>query len=320
LKHLFIINPVAKRIKGKTEQFYDMLSAFFKEHPDIRYDVFESKWSRHSLPFMRRYISNATEPVRIHSIGGTGTLFEVINSVYGIDNVEVAAYPYGKANAFHSYFGPQNMKHLLSLSSQVFHKTIPMDIVRCGNHYGISSGLVGIEAYSEVLGEKWIDNGMPVDISYLLAGAAQILGKNSSQKYSVDIDDLKIDGEFSTFMVANAPTYGVNMNPAIDAHPDDGVMDIYILKKASKIRTLFSMTAYTSGNYRKIPDLISHYTAKKVRITSEKTMCASMDGQAFYGTSVEYEIKPKALNFVCPDEIDIKKLPRLYGRPGEGLR
>jgi len=320
MKHLFVINPVAKRINGKTKQFYEMLTAFFKEHPDIHYDVFESKWSRHSLTFMRRYIKTTTEPVRIHSIGGTGTLFEVINSVYGIDNVEVAAHPYGMANAFHSYFGEHNIKHLLSLNSQVFHKTIPMDIIRCGNHYGISSGLVGIEAHSEVMGEKWIDIGMPVDISYILAGVIQILGKNSSQYYCIDIDDVRIEGEFSSLLIANVPTYGVNMNPAIDAHPDDGVMDVYLFKKASKIRTLFSMNAYAYGNYRKLPKVVSHYAAKKVSITSDKTMCSSMDGQAFYGTSKEYEINPKAINFVCPDEIDITKLPRLFGRPEEGYR
>jgi hypothetical protein len=46
----------------------------------------------------------------------------------------------------------------------------------------------------------------------------------------------------------------------------------------------------------------------------------SLDGERFYGTSTEYEIKPKAIKFVCLGGIDLAKLPRLYKRPQEGLR
>ena len=320
MKHLFIINPVAKRIKGNTKQIRDKLSAFFREYPNIHYHIYESRWCRDSVTYIQKYISGNDETVRVHAIGGTGTLFEVINSVIGLANVEVASHPYGIGNSFLKYFGAKNEKLFFSLKSQVFDKALPMDIVRCGNNYGICYGMAGIEAYANALGDDWIEQGMPVDKSYLFAGMFQIINGKTSQSYYIDIDGNRIEGDFASVMIANAPCYGLNMYPAVDAHPDDGILDVYLFKKAPKAKLLISIPIYTYGNYRKLPNLLSHYTAKKIKLSSDEVMCMSIDGEHFYGNSIEYEIMPKAIRFVCPCEIDIKKLPRIYGKPKEGLR
>jgi signal transduction histidine kinase/diacylglycerol kinase family enzyme/FixJ family two-component response regulator len=321
IRHLFIINPVAKRIKGKIKLVKDKISAFFAKHPEIKYDIYVSEWCRDAVMFIQGYTAGITdETVRVHSIGGTGTLFEIINSVAGLPNVEIAVHPYGKANAFLRYFGNKNMKLFHSLESQVFDKAVPMDIVRCGNNYGICYGMTGIEAYANVLGDKWIEKGMPIDLSYMLAGMLLMLRGKVSQNYFIEIDGDKIEGDFISVMVANAPCYGKNMYPAIDAHPDDGMLDVYVFKSASKIRLLRCVPSHTHGNYRKLPDLVSHYRAKKIKLSSDEVMCMSIDCEHFYGTSIEYEIMPKAVRFVCPAKIDPMKLPRIYNRPQEGLR
>ncbi|MDR1868762.1 MAG: hypothetical protein LBQ82_02120 [Treponema sp.] len=321
MRHLFIINPVSKRIKGKTKPVKDEITAFFSQHPEIKYDIYVSEWCRDAVMYIQDYVADVKdETVRVHSIGGTGTLFEVINSVAGLSNVEVAAHPYGKANAFLRYFGNKKVKLFRSLKSQVFGKAVPMDIVRCGNNYGICYGMTGLEARSNVLGDKWIDIGMPIDLSYMLAGMGLVLKGKVSQNYFIDIDGEKIEGDFTSVMVANAPCYGRNMFPAIDAHPDDGILDVYIFKKTSKIKLVRSVPVHTHGGCRKLPDLVSHYRAKKVKMLSDEVMCMSIDCEHFYGTSMEYEIVPKAIQFVCPDVIDLKKLPRTYNKPKEGPR
>ena len=321
MRHLFIINPATKKIKGKTKPIKDKISAFFAEYPEIRYDVYVSQWCRDAVILIQDYIAGVKdETVRVHSIGGTGTLFEVINSVAGFPNIEVAAHPYGKANTFLRYFGYRNVDLFSSLKSQVFDKAVPMDIIRCGNNYGICYGMSGIEAYANALGDVWIENGMPGDLSYTLAGMNVILRGKCGQNYLMEIDGNKIEGDFVSVMVANGPCYGINMYPAIDAHPNDGVLDVYVFKNASKIKILSRVPGYTHGKYRCMPDLVSHYRAKKIKLSSDEVMCMSIDSEHFYGTSIEYEIMPKAIRFVCPDEIDLMKLPRIYNRPREGLR
>jgi len=321
MRHLFIINPVAKRIKGKIKSVKDKIFTFFAERPEIKYDVYVSEWCRDSVMFIQDYIAGtAGETVRVHAIGGTGTLFEVVNSVIGLSNVEIASHPYGKANSFLKYFGCKNEKLFFSMKSQVFDPAIPMDIIRCGNNYGICYGMTGIEAYANVLGDKWIEKGMPGDLSYMFAGLRMILSGKAGQNYFMEIDGGIVEGDFASVMVANAPCYGLNMYPAIDAHPDDGILDVYVFKNMPKIKLLKCIHSYTHGNYRRLSDLVSHYSAKKIKLSSDEVMCMSIDGEHFYGTSIEYEIMPKAIRFVCPSEIDLMKLPRIYNRPREGLR
>ena len=321
-RHLFIINPASKRIKGKTKPVIDAIDAFFAKHSWINYDVYVSEWCRDSITFIQQYIDGITtgEIIRIHAIGGTGTLFEVINSVVGLHNVEVASYPYGKANVFLKYFGAKNEKLFCSIESQVFDQAVPVDILRCGHNYGICYGMAGAEAHANVLGDKMIHLGLPGDFSYTLAGMIMVLGGRASQKYFIEIDGERIEGDFISIMVANAPCYGLNMHPAIDAHPDDGILDVYVVKDASPGKLLRCIPGYTHGNYRKMPDLVAHYRAKKVKLSSGEVMCMSVDAEHFYGTSIEYEMAPHAVKFVCPVKIDLKKLPRIYNRPREGLR
>jgi len=320
MRHLFIINPVAKRIKGKTKKIKDMLRVFFNNYPDIHYDIYESRWCRDSLIFIRRYISDSNETIRIHSIGGNGTLFEIVNSIVGLTNVEVAAHPYGSANAFLRYFGVNNKKHFSSLKNQVFDKTIKLDILRCGSNYGMSFAMSGIEAFSNMKGDEMIKKGMPEDIAYVIAAIIQIMADKASQKYYVEIDNEKIEGDFISVLVANAPCYGKAMNPAVDAHPDNGILDVYIFKNASKLKLLTTISVYTKGGYKKLKDMVLHYKAKNIKLSSDEVMCMSIDGQTMYGTSIEYELIPKAINFVCPNKVDLTKLPRIFGKPKEGLR
>ena len=320
-RHLFIINPAAKRIRGKTKPITNAISAFFAQHTWINHDVYVSEWCRDSIMFIPQYFAGITnETVRIHVIGGTCTLFEVINSIMGFPNVEVASYPYGRANSFLKYFGAKNEKLFFSINSQVFDESIPVDVVRCGKNYGICYGLAGIEAHANVMGEKLIRKGLPGDISYTLAGISVLLGGKAVQKYFIEIDGEKIEGDFITIMIANTPCYGLSMHPAVDAHPDDGILDVYIVKNGPMSKILRRIPDYTQGNYRKLTDSVLHYRAKKIKLSSGEVMCMSVDGEHFYGKSIEYEVIPHAVQFVCPVGIDTQKLPRIYNRPREGLR
>jgi len=208
MKHLFIINPAAKRIKGKTQKLKDFIDAFFRQYPDIRYDIYVSQWCRDAVPYIGRYVANirsggSDETIRIHSIGGSGTLFEVVNSVIGLPNVEVAVHPYGKLNSFIRYY--KNKTAFLSLPTQVFGASRPVDVIRSSNGYGICFGLIGLEAYANRVGGAWVEKGMPADPCYLIVGIKRLFDKNRLQKYEVAIDGVPVSGDFLSFFLANVP-------------------------------------------------------------------------------------------------------------------
>jgi len=307
MRHLFIINPVAKRINGNIKKLQSFIDAFFRQYPDIRYDIYVSQWCRDAVPYIGRYIADirsggSDETIRIHSIGGSGTLFEVVNSVIGLPNVEVATHPYGKRNSFIRHYN--NTAAFLSLPAQVFDASCPMDVIRNGNGYGICYGLIGLEAYTNRVGEAWIEKGMPSDPSYVITGIGRLLDKNRSQKYEVEIDGVPISGDFLSFFIANVSGYGARLRPGAHARPDDGKLEIYMIEDVSPMRILKNFPAYVSSRYDKIPaGCFRHYTAEKIRVASDEVMYIDVDTECFYGTSTEFEIMPGAVRVVLPDNI-----------------
>jgi len=264
---------------------------------------------------------NADELLRIHVMGGTGTLSEAVNSTVNMPNVQLAAYPYGNENVFLQYFGADKAHFFSSIRSQVFSDTTPVDIIKCGHKYGISHGLVGFEAAAGKMGLELFEKNAVINQSfaYILAAAKTAYGPwMHGQKYMVELDGQRLDGAYISILIANAPCYSKNMYPASDAHPNDGLLDIYLTKKTSRFKYFSSARRYLSGNYKKIPDIVSHYRGKRITLSSENVMILTIDDKPFYENTIEYEILPYAIDFVCPGGIDVDKLPRVYGRTGAG--
>lgn len=320
MKHLFIINPVASELKGRVDTLIDNIKGFFAGNTQLEYDIHVTRWTRDASAFAHRYALNSDSLVRIHSCGGSGTLFEVVNGTIGLPNVQIAAYPMGGSNEFIRYFGEKRKHMFLSIRNQVFSDTISIDAIRCGTSYGISYGLVGLESVANVKGSELMQYTiLPSDFCYIWGAVSSISHKGRlGQSYRVSLDGKPLDGKYITMMIANGPCYGKGMNPAVEAHPNDGKLEVYMLKDMSRARFFPCISPYVSGDYKKLKDRVAHHSGKKITISSDSVMCISMDGEAFYETTVEYEIQPGAIEFVCPNGIDPGKLPRVYGRPEEG--
>jgi len=323
MKHFFIINPVAHKIKGKLNAVTESIQAFFAEHPNIDYDIHVTRWERDALGVIRRFAMNAGELLRIHVMGGAGTSFEAVNGVIGLPNAQLALYPFGRENPFLRYFGDDKLHLFSSIRSQVFSDTVPIDALRCGHNYGLCHGLIGLEASANKMGLDIIERGtiFPEDFAYIWAAAKIVFrGKTLAQNYRIELDDEVLEDKYITMMVGNVPCYGNIMNPAVDAHPNDGILDIYLVKNVFRGNFPSVAHKYLSGNYQKLPGIVSHYRSTKISVASESTMCVCVDGQIFYKDTIEYEVMPYAIDFVCPGGIDIDKLPHIYGRPETAVK
>jgi len=322
MRHLFIINPAAKKVKGHVNAIKNEIVNFFKAYPDLHYDIYLSSWCRDAVTFIRRYImedtSSTPATVRVHAIGGSGTLFEVVNGVIGFDNVEIAAYPYGIENVFLRYFGDDKLALFSVIKSQVFDGTIPIDIIRRGNNYGISYGIVGFEASCAVKGDRMIEWGLPADFSYIASALSGFLfDKNLCHSFEVDIDGQRLDGRYLSILIANSPCYGEKFYPAVDAHPDSGKLEFYLIKEYPRLKYLVTTADYLKGNHDKLETML-HCSGKRITISAEETICMNIDNEPFYGTSAEFELLPGAVKFVCPEKINLGELPLIYKKPKGG--
>jgi diacylglycerol kinase family enzyme len=321
MKHLFIINPEAMKNRGKVSELKNEIESFFSCNKHLEYDIHVTRWNRDATGYVRNYVRQARQAVRVHSCGGAGTLFEVVNAAAGLKGVQVAAYPLGASNEFLAYFGRDKEYLFRSIQSQVASGTTPIDTIRHGNLHGISHVLVGMEARSNRDGLLMLERTkLPADFCYTWPAILEMLsGESKGQKFTIDLDGMPLGSKYITMLIANSPVYGKDMCPAIDAHPNDGLFNVYMMVSMNRFKALATVPVYLSGNYRKIPNRVLHYSGKKIKISSDEVMCYSFEGETFYEESIELEIIHHSINFVCSQEIDLLKLPRIFKHPEEGL-
>jgi diacylglycerol kinase family enzyme len=288
----------------------------------MRYEVHVSRWERDAFSVIRHHAVCADEMLRIHVMGGSGTLSEAASATINLPNVQIAAYPMGNENIFLRYFGNNNMHLFASVRSQVLSGTTPIDAVRCGSRYGLFQGIVGFEAVSARDGFSMYEANpfLNQDVAYFLSGVKNVFSKKiGGQEYKINLDGEELSGTYISMLIANGPCYAKNMSPASDAHPNDGMLDVYIVKKISRLTFLMILRKYLSGNHRKITEYVSHYRCKKIAVSSEKVMTLLLDSNPFFEHETDFEILPYAIDLVCPGGIDVEKLPRIFGQKAEGL-
>jgi len=320
VKHLFVINPSAAKVKNNIPQLINEILDFFSKNRHLRCEIHVTRWKRDASGYVHRYLSETDETVRIHSFGGSGTLFEIVNGAVGLPNAEIASYPLGENNEFILYFGKEYEHLFRSIETQVASGTTPVDAIRSGNVHGISHSLVGLEARSNLHSIEMAGRTkLPTNYRYILPALKEILlGKAKAQKYKINIDGVSCDGNYISINIANGPCYGKEMCAAIDAHPNDGFLEVYMINEMSALKLLTIISPYTKGEYRKAPKYVKHFSGKKIVVSSNDVICFSVDGENFYDKEIEFEAIHHAIKFVIPNEVDLKKLPRIYNHPEEG--
>jgi diacylglycerol kinase family enzyme len=307
MKHLFVINPKARRLAGRVDEVAEEIRAFFRNYPQIQYDIHITRWRRDAEGFTRRYVNGAAEIVRVYAVGGMGTFFEIINGAAGQPNVQVTLFPFGVENSFLHYFGKEIMERFLMLRNLVFSQCISLNLIRCGNKLGISFCLIGVEAMAAGTGNAIIDSlkHLPcrhiwTTVIYFFSNLYYMAQKKNIRHYRINIDGNSFGGEYLNIHIANQPHYGAGMRPAAGGRPDGNLIDIYVSKPVPFYQRIKYASDYISGQYAKWPQAITHYRGKRVSIISDMVMPVCLDGEIFFDTVIQAEVVPHAADFTGP--------------------
>ncbi|MBQ2775095.1 MAG: diacylglycerol kinase family lipid kinase [Clostridia bacterium] len=296
MKHIFLINPAAG--KGKS---VDIIRPQIEEYcgkSGIDYEIYVTQRRNDALEYCRERAKSG-ESIRFYACGGDGTLYEVVNGVYGYPNCEVAVIPLGSGNDFIRLFGTK--EQFINVEAQVTGVPVELDVVKCGDKIAINQCSMGLDA--EVCAKQASFKKIPAmngEVAYLAATFYSLLRK-VGHKFTVTIDDNEPFTDTVLFCVAaNSRWYGGGFQAAPLAWPDDGQLDFVIVRKdRSRARLLPLVNKYKNGEHVGM-DITRYVKGSKMKVHCDTPSAVNVDGECEFVTDSEFEIVRKAIKFVVP--------------------
>ncbi len=295
MKHLFIINPNAG--KGKA---FDVIMPKIKEAVAARnvdYKIYVSSSLQDTHDYCKN-VCKSGENVRFYACGGDGTIYDIVNAIYGYDNVEFAAIPLGSGNDFIRLFGTK--EQFVDVGAQIDGTAIKIDAIKCGDRIAVNQCSMGFDA--EVCSKQSDFKKIPwlTGETAYTASLIYCLKSKTSNRFTVTIDDGEpITDNFVFAFCGNSRFYGGGYQAAPYAVPDDGLLDFSIVRAMKISRLVTQIGNYKKGRHFKWPET-TYVRGKKMTVHSDLPASVNVDGECDLVTDSTFEIIPSAFSFVIP--------------------
>ena len=302
MKHLFLINPAAGK-RGSTDALCRQITETFTGL-GLDYEIFLGA-APGDCERRARAAAESGEPVRLYACGGDGTLNEVVNAAAGFDNAAVTNVPKGTGNDFIKLFGPTYRTAFSDLAALSAGPQAAFDLMDCNGRLGIDVCCAGVDARIAADVHKYkalpFLGGMA---AYTASLVVNVLFKGLCRPTVIRAGDTVLDGESTIICICNGRHYGGGFMPVGDAQPDDGILDMLVVPKVSRFTFFRLLGAYSTGHYRKHPEVLSHFHGTSFSFSSPQELTAVVDGEVMRSKSFTVSLSPKKVWFFYPAGLD----------------
>ena len=297
MKHLFIVNPIAGG-SDKTEEVRRMAESAFRGRQEP-YEIYVTRAPMDAVDKIRREASTA-DALRVYACGGDGTFNECVCGAAERKNVAVCPFPTGTGNDFCRMFGEEKdmFRDLPALLGGSEH---PIDLIDCNGRYSANICSVGIDARIGTEVHKYSRIPLLGGATAHVVSAVVNVFKGINRRMRVRSGSFTADAEHALICACNGRFYGGGFNPSLEARPDDGVLDIYVVRKVGLLTLAALIGRYASGGADELPQYITHLRGDSIDIEFDEENVINLDGETMYARSVHMRLIPKALNLIVPD-------------------
>ena len=293
MKHIFIINPAA----GKTDKTAEYTAKIEQSCKGLDYEIRVSK-AQGDCTRIARECAEKGEDVRLYACGGDGTLNEVVTGAAGFDNAAVTVYVGGSGNDFVKIFDDRDA--FRDLDRLLDAETATFDLIDANGNLAINICCVGLD--SRIGAEMVNYKRLPFvsgSFAYILSILVNLF-KGISEHYIVEVDGETIDSEMTFVCVANARYYGGGFYAVPDAEPDDGMLDILLVKKIKLWQIPNALTKYKAGRYKELGTIARHIRTDRITIRCDRPSPINLDGEIRMDKEVVMKISDKKIRFFYP--------------------
>lgn len=234
---------------------------------------------------------------RVIVAGGDGTIHCVLKAVNTCPILQLAIIPMGTANHFAT---------ALNLPTDV---TEAIDVIARGHTRRIDLGTINGTVFTQAAGAGMHARAFRIYGEQLekraldaAATAFEIARSCEALAMRVRIDDLELCYELSQVTVANTPTYGRLFTVAPDAKIDDGLLDVVIIGRLSKLELMEYALAAITGTLSALPKTET-YRGRRIEIEAAGNEPVEIHADATPAgfTPATVEVLPGCLEVVVPE-------------------
>jgi diacylglycerol kinase family enzyme len=310
MKHVFVFDPKAfYGQQWKMDNIQDSIGQYFRTQESPDFSVQFSRYRRNAMSIIHDESEKAQsgDIIRVYAIGGEEILFDCINAVAHYPNMQIAIVPHGESYDFLKIFGENNIELFRDIPTLVQSEALPTDAIRWGVNYALNSCYIGMNS---IISKKIKDlkPSMNKTSFILFSKFSSFLSKISSsfdkniaaREYKITVDDADYSGNYCLIHVANAPYYSGKLTGVAEATPDDGLLDIALIRSSHPLGTLASINKYSRG---KRPRNCVLLQGKKITIHSAHHMWIQLDNEYIQDTSITLSVVNHAVQVVTVNKL-----------------
>ena len=314
---LVVVNPKAS--VGKSGRDWPTIKQLLINEGIVFDDVL-TEYPRHAIEIVRNAIVEKGYRKFI-SVGGDGTNNETINGIFTQDSVPtteitMATIPIGTGNDWCRTFDiPLEYDKVVKIikAGHIFvHDIGKLTYYNDGDpkvRYFLNAAGSGLDENICRSTNIMKQQGKKGTIRYLLSTVKCLLKYHYVHvKIAVD-DQMVIEDDVLSLSIGNCKYVGGGMKMMRDAIPNDGLLDITVVRKLSILKFAVNVKNLYDGTFIDKLQEVETFRGKKVRVVSEPphSLNVETEGETLSNSPFDFEILPQAINMVIPKEPEQKK-------------
>lgn len=246
---------------------------------------------------------------RILAVGGDGAIHEILNGVMSQENaptseVTLGIIPVGSGNDWSRLYNIPGdyveAARVIASGRSVKQDVVCTDSTNDGEQYRrymMNIGGLGFDAQVCYLFELEKLKGKSGDAQYLKCLMKGFMSYRCPHFKIYADDEFFFEGPALSVAIGNGRYCGGGMRQTPDAVPDDGLIDMTVIRRMSKARILLNVRRLFDGSVKKLKP-VSTTRAKKIQIYSSPASFMEVDGESVGCTPVTIRILPSAINVI----------------------
>lgn len=267
---IFIVNPTSGNNLGIEASL--VIDEYCKRR-NVNYEIIYTEKKNDAINIARELKDN--ENVTIFSVGGDGTLNEVVNGLAN-SKAKLGLIPVGSGNDFYkSFWGFMGKK---------------IDLGKVNNRYFINVASLGLDAEIANYANQIKNGKLSNESIYILSLIHEYF---RFKPINIDIDGVNKDSTILT--VCNAKYYGGGFNIAPHAKLNDGMFDIIDVKSLNKLEIINLVMKLMKATHLE-SNKVNFYQTDKLSVNSSIPLNCNVDGEIITDTNFDFSIEREALN------------------------